>query len=209
MTQAIMSTAFQNNIGNNADGRVKVNLTTSTSAGYTNLQCEQYNDWGHYSVPINGQIVNVEKQSMTNVIVTGYNNQIIDPNFITTAGSSTNYSASINNNIVTYYWYQIRDANGVWIQKGHTNNKENEMMGQTTNHILLDMANLLIQIITYLQNNETIFNTHIHTGGTAPNGNTGTSTITFTPPPSDTNVQNDIPRLNNNENLAGNNYSPY
>jgi hypothetical protein len=201
---AIMENAYLDT----EDGRVKVNLSTSISAGYYN-NCEQYNDWGHYSVPLPIQPVNIDNQSTINVVVTGYANQITDPNFTCNAGESVNFSAVFHGNNVVYKWYQKRTANGVFIQQANTPNIENEMMGNTTNHILLDMANLLVSIITYLQGIETTFNTHTHSGVTTGTDTSAPPNGSFSNPPNSTNVQNDIPRLTNNTNLAGNNYTPY
>ena len=67
------------------------------------------------------------------------------------------------------------------------------------------MANLLVSIVEYLGD-------HTHKGGSyVVNGApvTGVSGLVVSPPPSDSNVNNNIPRLTNGENLAGNNYAPY
>ena len=191
--QAIMESASF------ADGSVTVDLSTSTMSGYVN-NCQQYNDYGHISVPNETQLVNIDNQSPSNVVVTGYANRITDTNFNIVAGESANYSNS---------WYHIRANNGVFIQQANTTNKENVMMGNSTNHILLDMANLLVSIITYLQTIETVFNSHTHSGVQSGSSSTGTTSAPFITPPSDSDVNGDISKVTNGTNLAGNNYSPY
>lgn len=186
-------------------GQVTVNLTTSTNAGYPN-NCQQYNDYGHISVPLPKQILNTDNQCLSNVVVTGYNNTITDKNFMINAGESCNYSTA---------WYHIRANDGIYIQQVNTTNKENAMMGQSSNHIMLDMANLLVAIIGYLQNIESLYNNHKHDSGTYANGaghvagSSDVPTSTFTDPPSKDTVNSDISKLTNGENLAGNNYTPY
>lgn len=198
---------MQSSTQDSDDGRVKVSLTTSTNLGYTNLLAEQYNDYGHYSVPLPGQLVNMEQEAWSNVYVTGYNNTIVDANFIATPGSSTNWGATADEDgIVTYHWYQTRDSTGVYIQEAHTVNREPEMMGQSTNNILIDMVNLLVEIITYLQSVESLYNAHTHivtgiTSGSSATTSNATTSL-FTSPPDDTKVNNDLPRLNNKNNLA-------
>jgi hypothetical protein len=135
-------------------------------------------------------------------VVTGYNNTITDEHFTLQPGESANYSTG---------WYQIRANDGVYIQKANTTSKENEMMGNSTNHILLDMANLLVNIITYLQTIETAYNNHIHIGvmPSTPDQVSGVPQTPWIAPPVDTDVTNDIPRLTNGQNLAGTNFTPY
>jgi hypothetical protein len=200
--QAIMKSATRNT----EDGRVKVTLSTSTNAGYANT-CEQYNDYGHYSVPLPTGIVNIEQQTLSNVVVTGYNNTITDEHFTLQPGESANYSTG---------WYQIRANDGVYIQKANTTSKENEMMGNSTNHILRDILNRLIALETWAdahKHNPGTFEVSLpgtlNPGGPTIVSVTGVSENPTVASPSGDNISADATYIANNKNLAGSTYTPY
>lgn len=194
MLGRIISAAYDNTIG-----RVFVKLASSTNTGLQN-NCEQYQDWGHISVPTDEQLVNVEEDALSQVKVTGYNNQIYDNNFILNPGESCNYSSN---------WYHIRATNGIYMQPVNTSNKENAMMGQSTNKVLSDIMSLLIDIINYLA-------THTHSAGTytadLTTGKIIEGTFSGIPVqniPNDSNIVSDKNYIENNHNLAiTNSYQP-
>jgi len=192
--QSVISSASNPVI--NPDGSISVSLYTSTNLGYLN-QCSQYQSWGIYSIPTANQIANIEQQADTNVVVTGYNNRITDTNFTaTTQGSTSLYSLS---------WYLCDDAGsgkGIYAQPVNTANQENFMMGQSTNKVLLDIMNLLVEVITYLGTVETIFNAHVHSGVMTGSGTSAVSTTPWGTPPDPTTVNNDNTYITANKNLA-------
>ena len=180
------------------NGRVQVYLTTSTNSGYNN-QCEQYNDYGHFSVPLPNQIVNIEQQAQTNVVVTGFNNAITNSNFTAkNPGESTNYSTN---------WYHVRANSGVYVQPAtgsYQTSKEHTTTGQTTNSVLLDIMNLMVELIAYLA-------THEHT---VAGISTGTDSVISEVPtvifPPSTLMTKDITNVEANANLAITDiYKPY
>lgn len=179
------------------DGRIKITLITSNNAGYVN-KCEQYAPYGIFSIPKANVRVNIETQSLSNVVVTGYNNQITDTNFTEkTEGTIVNYSDN---------WYNITTSSGIYYQPTNTSYKENAIAGQTTNKVLIDMMQIIIDVISYLAN-------HTHNAGSynAPNGPvTGTSGAPVSAPPSDSKIQADKTNITNNKNLIiTNTYTPY
>jgi hypothetical protein len=166
------------------NGRVLVELKTSTINAYTNL-VEQYSPYGIMSVPLPTQLVNIEQQSPTQVMMTGFNNAITDSEFSINAGEIATYSQS---------WYNFTANAGIYMQPVGLSNKENAMMGQSTNGVITDILNLLVEIINYL-------GTHVHTGVTSGTDESG---IAFaTPPlPDDSNVIADQTYISDNKNLA-------
>lgn len=191
MLGAMTSAAFDT-----TDGRVKVTLSTSTSAGYGNV-CEQYQDWGHISVPIPVQLINSDQQALTQVVVTGYNNQITDPNFALNPGESCNYSIN---------WYHVRATTGIYMQQAYSSTdtgrditKENSMMGQSTNAVLTDILNRLIAL-------ESWADSHTHAAGSLIDSRsapcTGNTAVPNSTSPSGNNINTDLTYIIANENLA-------
>ena len=172
---------------NPTTGTIQITLPNSTINGYLN-QVQQYQSPNTLSVPIPGMLVDLDVQAPTQMQVTGYNNSIIDTNYTIAQGEFTSYSRS---------WYGSTRNSGVEIQEAQTPNKENMMMGQSTNSVLLDIMNLLVNIISYL-------GTHTHSAGSyATNvpvtGISGTPTQTV---PDDGTVVQDQSYIQANKNLA-------
>lgn len=177
MTIALQSSSFYDS----ESGRVKCNLSSSSAAGYPNL-VNVYQGANCLSIPINSQLINIEIQSLSQQQATGFDNFIIDENYSLSSGEDTRYSQN---------WYSSVRTSGVEIQEAQSPNKENLMMGQSTNKVLSDIMELLIEVIQYL-------NTHIHSGGTI-SGNTGTPT---TSAPDDGSIGTDKTYIDGNHNLA-------
>jgi len=167
MTQAIMKESYVSD-----NNQIKVILETSIDAGYPN-ECTQYAPYGLYSIPLNNAIVNVEQQSLTNVVVTGYNFTIQDNNY--------NEKSSGTIAMCSPSWYNINSINGCLIQQANTSNKEPQMMGNSTNQVLVDIINFLLTLLT------------INPQLTKPDLNT---------------LNNDLTNLNHNSNLATSSYKP-
>lgn len=192
-----MQTAIMKEVSVNDEGRVQVTLSTSNNAGYNNV-CEQYAPYGIFSIPNADVRVNIETQSYANVVVTGYNNTITDINFIEkNAGIVAIYS---NN------WYNIIANTGVYYQPRNSGNKENAIAGQTTNKVLIDIMQIIIDIVTYLQS-------HQHEAGSYQvNGSpaTGISGSPVSAPPSISTITKDKTNITSNANLIiTNTYKPY
>lgn len=162
-------------------GRVLVKLDTSTQAGYPN-QCEQYQSYGYISVPLPHQLVEASQQSLAEVHVTGYNNQISDTKFSLNPGESSNYGQN---------WYNTNATTGLYIQEAKTTHAENHMMGQSTNEVLLDILNYLVALDAYLQ-----IHTHSGCGGEVSSGVAESYTPVITP------VSDDVTYISDSNNLA-------
>lgn len=163
-------------------GTIKVKLPTSTVLGYPN-NVNQYSPYGIMSVPLPDVLVNQDRQSSAQVQIIGYQCIVKDIYFSINPGEVSVYSSN---------WYSFTANSGIYMQPRNTINKENAMMGQSTNLVLVDMMNLLIAIINYLD-------THVHTGVTPGGGDSGPP---LTPPPDDTDVVNDNTYISGNKNLA-------
>lgn len=163
-------------------GTIKVILNNSTINGYANT-VDQYNPYGIMSIPLPDALVNLDRQSSAQVQSTGYKCTVKDASFTINAGEIGLYSIN---------WYNMTANAGIYMQPRNTVNKENAVMGQSTNLVLVDMMNLLIDIINYL-------GTHVHTGVTTGSGDTGTP---LTPPPDDSTVISDKTYISGNKNLA-------
>jgi hypothetical protein len=135
------------------------------------------------SMPVTGQLVNIDKEANTQFQVTGYVNSIQDVNYTIGTGEYTAYSSN---------WYSSVRTAGVEIQEANTANIENVMMGQSTNEVLLDIMQLLIDFITWAS-------IHDHSGVQTGSGVSGPP---VTSPPSDSTVVSDQTYINGNENLA-------
>lgn len=182
---------------NSDTGEIEIQLATSTTTGYQNTVA-QYTTPGIIAFPSTNQVPNIDPQAQTQVQVTGYSNSIVDANYTIAAGEITNYSTN---------WYSSVRNSGVEIQQAQTANKENAIMGQSTNSVLADIINLQLNIIVYLQTIEDLFNTHTHSGVSSGSDMTGPVTgtaipPTFPAPPSDTDVSNDLTYIEGNKNLA-------
>jgi hypothetical protein len=80
------------------------------------------------------------------------------------------------------------------MQPVSASDKENAMMGQSTNGVITDILNLLVDIVNYL-------GSHVHTGVQTGTDNTGP--VFATPPlPDDSNVVSDQGYISDNKNLA-------
>jgi hypothetical protein len=163
-------------------GTVKVILRTSTTVGYPDTS-EQYSPYGIMSVPLPDVLVNVDNQARSQNMVTGYNNRIMDENFSINPGEISLYSVN---------WYNHTHNAGISMQPRNSINKENAVMGQSTNKVLIDIMSLLISVIQYLDE-------HVHTGVTTGGGNSGPP---LDPAPSDTVVSEDKDYIEANKNLA-------
>lgn len=161
-------------------GKIKILINNSTINGYQNT-ISNYTCPNVMSVPVSTNPINIDVQSATQMVMTGQNNRIIDSNYTIAPGEFTAYSQN---------WYTSTRNGGVEVQQANTANKENLMAGQSTNSVLSDIMDLLSAIVTYL-------GTHTHTGGTI-SGNTGP---VVTPPPSDTDILDDITYIDANKNL--------
>ncbi len=163
-------------------GCIKVTLANSTSIGYGN-NMDQYAPAGVMSVPSTMDLVNQDPQSRAQVHVTGYKNVILDENFSINPGEISLYSTN---------WYNQTANGGIFMQPRNTAFKENAVMGQSTNKVLVDIMDLLIGVITYLDS-------HVHTGVTTGGGNSGPP---LDPAPDDSDVVADNAYIGGNKNLA-------
>lgn len=169
-------------------GEVVIQLATSTVTGYQNV-VTQYTVPNVISVPKINQVPNLDPQALTQVQITGYSNSLIDENYSINNGEFTAFSDN---------WYSSTKGSGVEIQEAQTTNIENLMMGQSTNSVLSDILQMLINIIDYL-------NSHTHEAGdlTAPNGSvTGTTGEVVDAAPDDTDITQDLSYIQDNQNLA-------
>ena len=164
-----------------ASGRVQVILATSTQPGYPN-SCEQFGPYGWMAVPLPGQMVEISPQSMAQVQATGYNNQVTDPNFSLLPGESSSYNAS---------WYGLHALSGEYLQEAGTTNAENLMMGQSTNAVLTDILNYLVDLESYI-------GSHVHSGC----GGIDNSGAPVDLPPAPTDLATDATYIAANKNLA-------
>ena len=138
-------------------GQVNIIMKNTTINGYQNT-VNQYQDANTLSVPLPGNIVNLDMQAKTQMQVTGYQSTIIDENYTILPGEFTSYSPN---------WYVSTRVAGVEVQEANTANKENLMAGQSTNGVLSDIMQLLVDIVNYLE-------THTHSGVTTGSGSSGT-----------------------------------
>lgn len=182
-------------------GYVVADLTTSTIPGYNNISCSICFDPGHYAIPLSNTLLKYDLISDSDLAIHGFYNYIADANLSISSGDTVNYSATEDNSgSISYSWYQVVSNNGVYIQEANTSNKENQMMGQSTNKVLLDIMELLEEIVTFLS-------THTHSGVTTGVGISGISVLS---PPSTTTITKDNTYISSNENLAITNvYKPY
>lgn len=159
-------------------------LTTNNTSvlGYKN-NVLIYQDANTFSVPAAGTLVNLENENPAYNAATGFSNRITDTNYSIQAGEWTAFSPN---------WYQSVRVAGVEIQEANTTNTENMVMGQSTNSVLSDMLELLIDIINYLD-------THTHTGVTTGGGTSG---IPTSPAPNDSQVVSDKTYIDADKNLA-------
>lgn len=207
MTQAIMQNANYTYNTQTGYGTIVVNLITSTNAGYVN-QCIQYNDYGHISVPLPKQIINIERQADSQVIVTGYENSVTDQNLSINPGESINFSTN---------WYHARANAGIYMQPANTANKENSVMGQSTNKVIADILNRLIALETWANNHmhnpgsfQVILPGTLNAGGPTPVMVTGVSANPASTSPDGNNINDDLTYINGNKNLAITGvYTPY
>lgn len=177
-----------NGVFNPVTGRVQVTLNNSIINGYLN-RVEQYGTYGVMSVPLPNQLVSQVPQSATQVYINGYNNTILDANYSINAGEVSLYSTA---------WYSFTANGGIYMQPVGTANKENAMMGQSTNAVLSDMLSIIIEIIDYL-------GTHTHLPGmynvsAVPVVGASGAPIELTP--DDTDIVADQTYINGNKNLA-------
>lgn len=164
-------------------GEIIIQLATSIVNGYQNT-VTQYTTSGILSIPdLGSQIPNLDMQAQTQVQITGYSNSIIDSNYSLTVGEVTVYSPN---------WYSSVRIAGIEIQEAQTSNIENMMMGQSTNSVLIDILQMIIDITTYL-------NSHTHTGVQTGGGTSG---IPSTTAPDDNNISSDLSYIQDNANLA-------
>ncbi len=175
---------------NATTGQINVLMPNTTINGYHNTVL-QYQTANTLSVPIAGMLVDLDVQAPTQMQITGYNNAIVDTNYTITSGEFTSYSTN---------WYASTRISGVEIQQAHTANKENMMMGQSSNQVISDILALLINICGYLT-------THTHKAGlyVAPSGGgpvTGTSGTPVQTTPDDSDVVSDKTYIDGNKNLA-------
>lgn len=180
MQAKLISAAFDNSIQ-----RVKVNLSTSTSTGLTNTRCEQYQTYGIMSVPVPGQLVEINQDGLANSYVTGYNNQLYpkDEYFSIQPGEITLYSLN---------WYVSSSNDSVNIKPRHSGHvSEPMMMGKSTNSLLTDLINYIISLEQYISNH-----THSGCGG---NNNSGPPTSS---PPEVDRLESDKNYISNEGNLA-------
>lgn len=165
-------------------GRVKATLNNSTVNGYQNT-VEIFQSYGVLSVPVVKQLVNIEQQAQTQVMMTGYNNSIVDSNFVLNSGETCIYSPN---------WYNVVAINGIYMQVPHTASKENAMMGQSTNSVMLDILTYLIALYEWASTH-----THQYSPGSNPPTQTAVSTQTV---PSDSGISSDQTYISGNHNLA-------
>lgn len=174
---------------NTTSGGADITLSVSTSAGQI-FTVHQYGDYGDISLPMVGQVCEVVAQSSTNtqVDVLGYYNYVKDPNLVVPAmGEKLQTGLS---------FYLQNYKSGLWIQKALSTARENLMMGQSTNAVLVDIINVLVAMCAYSTN-------HIHTNG---NGGANTGKATTNVPSS--NLPNDLTYIQANNNLATTGYIP-
>ena len=167
-------------------GIVKVVINNSSINGYKNT-VRLYQTPNTISVPVEGNLINLDVQADSQLQMTGYNSRITDANFTIASGEFTAYSTN---------WYLSTRNLGVEVQQVNTANKENLIAGQSTNSVLNDMLGIIIQIVAYM----TAFSVHVHPGGTLPSGSTGV-VATQPPVPSDTDIVVDQTYIAANKNL--------
>lgn len=177
-----MLAKYDTTIYDTETGTIKVNLSTSNCVGYPN-QLGQFNAPNIIARPKTGQLVNIDQQNSAQLMVTGYENSIIDENYSLNPNETTIYSSS---------WYLNAFNNGIKVQQAQTANAENFMMGQSTNAVLVDILQYIIDLVTWLS-------THTHSG---VQSGSDTSGAPATIPPSDTTISNDNTYIGGNKNLA-------
>ncbi len=162
-------------------GTIRITLDNAVSMGFIN-NVALYQDPNVLSVPNDVNPAELHVQSAAQMRMGGVRPSIQDTNFEISPGEWTSYT---NN------WYVNNRHSGVEIQQAQSSNKENMMMGQSTNEVLLDIVQALIALYDWAE-------THTHTGGTI-SGNTGTP---IEPIPDDSAIVNDETYIQDNKNLA-------
>lgn len=165
----------------NATGAVNVVMNNTTVNGYSNTVLS-YQTANTLSVPLEGNLVNLDIQAPTQLQMVGVNSRITDIEYTIAPGEFTSYSTG---------WYLSTRNAGIEAQEANTPNKENLMAGQSTNAVLNDMLNIIIEIITYL-------GTHTHS---AVQTGTDVSGTVVVPPPVDTEIIADQTYISANHNL--------
>lgn len=165
-------------------GTIVVTLDNSIANGFQN-QVDQYQTANTLSVPIPGNVTNLDIQSSAQMQVSGYKNRITDTNYSIAPGEFTSYSPN---------WYSSTRVAGIEAQQVNTANKENFMMGQSTNGVLTDIMTLLIGMLTWMETH-----THLYSPGSNTPVQTNPPTQT---PPNDSDVTSDQSYIADNKNLA-------
>src|ERR1700761_6053613 len=170
-------------------GTIKVLMPNTSINGYQNT-VDLYQTPNTISVPLPEDLAILEVQSPTQMQMNGQQTSVIDPNFTTLPGEF--------NAIAKNYWYFSTKLSGVQIQQALTSHIENMMMGPSTNLVLVDIMNLLIAIVNYL-------NSHTHEAGDYVAGSaavTGNSGTVVTAAPDDNTIISDNNYISANKNLA-------
>lgn len=176
-------------------GKIIIQLATSLQNGYTNT-VDLYQSPQTLSMPLPKQLVDLDVQAATQMMAIGFNNIIKDTNYTIQAGEFTSYSTN---------WYNSTRNNGVEIQEANTAHIEHIPMGESTNHVIYDILQYIIELAAYIM-------THTHDAGTyniAAVPVVGVSDVPVQPIPPLTNINKDVPYINANKNLAKTGYAPY
>jgi hypothetical protein len=192
MSQAIaLESKFEN-------GQVNVYLQNTTSIGMKSTMPHIFS-YGFMSVSVDNMLAEINQNSdMLQTVIGEIPEQ--DKNMSIDKGESVIYSTT---------WRQFMRNNGIQLQQIDTDKTAHVMMGEDTNKVIADLLkevkSLSDKLNTFM--NET-FNVHTH-AITDP-----TKSVTFTPLPIATtyipspNIATDTQYIDNNKNLATNNYTP-
>ncbi len=190
MSQAIALEAKYEN------GVVRVTLQSATTLGTvaTMTQCFPQ---GIKSVPNDNQWAEIFINSLTQQTVVG----IVDNNTNEIDGLDKGEIVLYSNN-----WRTYSKNSGISMHKVGTNSSEHAMMGESTNKLIADLQQQIIDLTTWLKTLQTAFNLHVHTGVSTGIGSSGTPTPFPTPVPDDTAIIQDKAYTIANKNLASDDY---
>jgi hypothetical protein len=176
-------------------------LDTSLMNGYPNT-VDVYSTPQIMAFPENDvNLAILDNQSQAQTQLLAIYNKIKDTHYIIEKGEITLFSTN---------WYNSVRKSGVELQPVNNANKENAMMGQSTNKVLADILDYCNKIYNSLLQMDSVFASHTHSGVQSGNDNSGTPSAPFPPPPLPTKIISDTTYIEANHNLAITGvYSPY
>jgi hypothetical protein len=176
-------------------------LSTSNTLGYPN-SVQILNNYGIISIPTKNKLCIISQHGQTDSKVFGILNSINDKNFSIKEGETIVFSE---------HWYNKTGNDGVYLQVAKSEYKaEAQMMGESTNKVISDLLQYILDLYEYLGILSTALNAHVHTGVQTGTGSSATIAVPFTVPPVPTNITKDKPYISNNKNLAlTKNFQPY